>query len=319
VRVLEGQTMGTYYRISYVGDERAGLNTAIDSLLLAFNREVNTYDSTAFISRFNQSDTGLVAREVPDFLANFQLAVAISRATGGAFDPTVMPLVNYWGFGYTEKRPVTRVDSQRIDTIMSYVGLQHLELTPAGLLRKDDPRTMLDFSAIAKGYGVDLVGQYLESQGIHRYLVDIGGELLGRGRKAADTPWRVGINVPREGAALNELQTAVPLEGRAIATSGNYRNYYEVAGEKYGHSINPFTGFPEKNRLLSASVFAADCATADAYATACMILGPQRAYELIESTPELEAYFIIGTEEGGMTVRYTPALAALFAEPDRAE
>lgn len=311
--------MGTYYRVSYVGEEQPNLPASVDSLLIAFNREVNTYDSTAFISRFNQSDTGIVARDVPDFLANYQLAVAISRATGGAFDPTVMPLVNYWGFGYTEKRAVTRVDSQRIDTIMTYVGLQHLDLAQDGRLRKDDPRVMLDFSAIAKGYGVDLVGALLEQRGIHRYLVDIGGELLARGKKSDDSPWRVGINVPREGALMDEIQTAVPLEDRAIATSGNYRNYYEVAGQKYGHSINPFTGFPEKNRLLSASVFAPDCATADAYATACMILGPDAAFELVDSTPELEAYFIIGTSDGGMTVRYTAALAPALGEAAASE
>lgn len=307
--------MGTYYRVSYVGPDRPGLAAGIDSLLLAFNREVNTYDSTSFISRFNQSDTGLVARAVPDFLANYQLAESISRATGGAFDPTVMPLVNYWGFGYTEKRPVTQVDSQRINSIMNYVGLQNLTLSQEGYLRKLDPRVMLDFSAIAKGYGVDLVGQHLESQGIHRYLVDIGGELLARGQKEEGNPWRVGINVPETDAALDAIQTTVALIDRAIATSGNYRNYYDVEGEKYGHSINPFTGFPEKNNLLSASIFAPDCATADAYATACMILGAERGFELIEATPELEAYFIIGRPDGSLAVRFTPSLREELAAP----
>ena len=315
VHILEGETMGTYYRVSYPGETADGLQAGIDSLLLAFNLEVSTYIDSSIISRFNRSAEGIaLGPEATHFLDNYRLALKVHRQTEGAFDPTVMPLVNYWGFGYTPKKAITQVDSQTVDSLLQYVGLaENVELIEGDslFLRKTSPGVQLDFSAIAKGYGVDLVGAYLRRRGITSFLVDIGGEVLANGEKAGGQPWTIGINVPREDAAINAVQIALPLTNRAIATSGNYRNFHEVEGVKYGHTINPFTGFPERTNLLSASVFAPDCATADAYATACMVVGAEKALRLMEVLIDLDGYFITGTPDGGLATAYSQELASI--------
>ncbi len=326
---LEGRTMGTYYNVTYADVENRNFQQEIDSLLAALNLEVSTWIDSSTISRFNQADSMLQLGHQPlssdsrdhrnrHFIRNLQEALAIAARTDSAFDVTVMPLVNYWGFGYTGKKPVTAVDSTAIDSLMAFVGLDKIELrqTEEGaVLYKAAPGVQLDFSGIAKGYGVDLVGAFLERYGLSDYLVDIGGEARAQGRSPRGEAWSIGINVPEEGAGLSEIQVALPLSDRAIATSGNYRNYYEVEGEKYSHTINPDTGYPERNRLLSASVITANCSTADAYATACMVLGLDKAYELVSREEALEGYFIYGTPDGGMAVKYTEGLAP-FLEDD---
>ncbi len=310
---MEGQTMGTYYRVSYADAERRDFQLEIEELLGEINRQVSTYIESSTISRFNQAEEELLLSPADThFLANYAQADVVYRETNGAFDPTVMPLVNYWGFGYTKKKPVTAVDSIVIDSLMQYVGFDKIELLREGeqrVLRKALPGVQLDFSAIAKGYGVDAIGELLYGKGIRHFLVDIGGELVGLGLSPRGGPWRVGINVPREEAAFSEIQQAVPLEDRAIATSGNYRNFYEVDGVKYSHTINPRTGFPERSPLLSASVFAENCMTADAYATACMVMGLDSAYQLVQRLDDLEGYFIFSDEAGLMQIRHSPGLA----------
>lgn len=325
VQTLQGETMGTYYKVSYLGEEIAHLKTSIDSLLVALNLEVSTYIPDALISRFNHGDLPAIDAETlqaaPHFLANLELSLKIARATAGNFNPTIMPLVNYWGFGYTEKRPVTAVDSMKVDSLMAFVGLDKIDYDsviygPTAIqLDKASPGTQLDFSAIAKGYGVDLVAAYLRHRGIHNYFVDIGGEVVAAGNKGdTDQPWRVGIAVPIEEASPTDMQVAIPLMDRAIATSGNYRNYYEVNGQKFSHTINPFTGYPERSNLLSASILADDCATADGFATACMVLGLDAAYALIISQKELEGYFIYSDEEGQLRTKATEGFARLLPE-----
>lgn len=321
LQTFAGETMGTTYSVRYRGTGNpAELKTGIDSLLHDFNLQVSTYIDSSVISRFNRSTTGLPLDTVAEsaFIDNYRLAERVYHLTDGAFDPTVMPLVNYWGFGYTLKRPVEKVDSQKVDSIMQYVGFDRvvrLEETAAGFfLHKSAAGVQLDFSASAKGFGVDLVGKYLESRGINNYFVEIGGEVVARGNKGAGKSWQVGINVPRENAATTEIEKIIPLEERAMATSGNYRNYYDVEGEKYSHTINPKTGYPERSNLLSASVMAPDCGTADAFATACMVLGAERAYELVESQPTLEAYFIVGTPNGAMEHRATSRMRIYLEE-----
>lgn len=314
---LEGKTMGTYYRVTYADSLHRNLQELIDVRLAEVNQEVSTYIDSSLISRFNQaSGRWAVARNHRHFVANFLASQAIFSATQGAFDPTVMPLVNYWGFGYTPKRAVEAVDSMRIDSLMQFVGFRRLEYQETAdslIIRKPHPGTQLDFSAIAKGYGVDEIGRLLESQGVVNYLVDIGGEVLARGHSPRGDAWQIGINQPKAEAALDDIQTAVPLQNRALATSGNYRNFYEVDGVRYSHTINPFTGFPQRNTLLSASVFAKDCMTADAYATACMVMGVEGALALTESLPDIEGYFIYSMPNGEMAVRYTHGLDSLFA------
>ncbi len=318
LHVVEGETMGTYYRISYIGEEQSNLKATLDSALLAINLQVSTYIDSSTISRFNQSDSGIVLADFEThFLNNFQIARDIYTATNGAYDPTVMPLVNYWGFGYKGEAPITATDSSTVDSILQYIGFDErvvLEESAPRFLRKTAPGVQLDFSATAKGYGVELLGLMLQDRGLEAYFVDIGGEVLARGLKPDEQPWTVGINTPSEDAALNDIEIAFPLADRAIATSGNYRNYVDIEGEKYGHTINPSTGFPERNRLLSASVFAPDCATADGFATACMVLGDSACFDLIGRQPTIDLYLIVGSSDGSMEARFTAPLSSLVEQ-----
>lgn len=325
VQHIQGETMGTYYKVSYLGEEITNLKTSVDSLLVALNLEVSTYIPEALISRFNHGDLPAIEAETlqaaPHFLANLKLSLKIAQITGGNFNPTIMPLVNYWGFGYTPKHPVTAVDSATVDSLMTFVGLDKIDYdsvihSPSAIqLDKAFAGTQLDFSAIAKGYGVDLVAAYLRQRGIRNYFVDIGGEVVAAGNKgSSDQPWRVGIAVPKEDASPNDLQVAIPLVDKAVATSGNYRNYYEVKGQKFSHTINPFTGYPERSNLLSASILADDCATADGFATACMVLGLDKAYALIEAQAGLEGYFIYSDNEGQLRSKATKGFAVLLAD-----
>ncbi len=315
---LQGKTMGTTYNITYAGEENH--QTAIDSILQVVNSQVNTYDPTSTISQFNQSTEGIdlgIEKEAVEaelyklrkhFIINYEQAREIYEKTSGGFDPTVMPLVNYWGFGYTPKQPITAVDSNKVDSLRQFIGLDKISYNDTRL-SKSLQGVQLDFSALAKGYGVDEVGRLLEAKGINNYMVEIGGEVRARGKNSKNEYWNMGVNTPKEGAATNELFAAIRLDNQSIATSGNYRNFYEVAGVKYSHTINPKTGFPERNTLLSASVIAKDCMLADALATSCMVLGLEKAKQLIDRFEEVEAYFIFGTADGKMDIYLTEKLA----------
>ncbi len=316
-RTIEGKTMGTYYRVTCDCGPDRDWQASLDSLFVSINAEVSTYIPEALISRFNSSENGLaIPEDAGHFRENFLLAKTIYDATEGNFDPTVMPLVNYWGFGYTEKKPVTAIDSSRIAGIMDWVGFSKVIQFDDPLLglEKTARGVQLDFSACAKGYAVDLAGALLASGGSSHYFVDIGGEVTAHGLSPRGDAWNVGIQTPREGADMGEIQAIVPLDNRAVATSGNYRNYYEVDGKKYSHTINPFTGFPERSTLLSVSVFHTSCAVADAYATAFMVMGEEKAFRLAAQNPDLEAYFIVAGEDGSLGEKYTSGLEKFFGE-----
>jgi thiamine biosynthesis lipoprotein len=319
---LAGETMGTYYRVTYLGEAVPKLDEQLAQFLVDFNEEVSTYIPSATISQFNRGIDwdSLTQSGIPQyFVDNLQLSSRIYAQTRGYFDPTVMPLVNYWGFGYTPKRAVTRVDSTVIDSLMQFVGFEKLQLRGADStwqIERAHPRLQLDFSAIAKGFAIDVIAAMLEEAGIASYLIDIGGEARARGDKGSLGPWRLGISVPERDAALSDIQVAIPLANRSIATSGNYRIYHEVEGQIYGHTINPFTGYPELSRLLSASVLAPDCATADAFATACMVAGLEAAYTMIDTLPELEGFFIYASEEGELRTRETAGFTQVLDASD---
>lgn len=307
---LQGKTMGTTYTIKYSDSLGRNFQQAIDQLLAEVNSDVNTYDPNSFISRFNQTEKEMPyinlldknAKPPNHFKANLEKAREIHKLSYGFFDPTIMPIVNYWGFGYTEKRPVTEVDKNIVDSLITYVGFDKISQRSAKdgwiYLEKTAPGVQLDFSAIAKGYGVDAIGILLEGKGISNYYVEIGGELRVRGLNPQKEYWRIGINTPATDAAVTDIQASIALKDESMATSGNYRIYYEVNGKKYAHTINPKTGFPEKNTLLSATIIAKDCMTADGYATACMTLGFERSKALVESLPEIDAYFLYSDAEG---------------------
>ena len=287
--------MGTTYNVTCGGGavDADKLKAQLDDLLEAINLEVSTYIENATISLFNQGKDALELGEEEDknihFKINFQKAKEVYKASGGTFDPTIMPLVNYWGFGYTPKRKVTSVDSMKIAELVQTVGFDKVHLDAKKRLTKDNLATQLDFSAIAKGYGVDALCKLLEKEGITDYFVEIGGETRTKGNNPKGNKWRIGINTPESNASTQEIYSIVELNDGAIATSGNYRNYHEVNGKKYGHTINPKTGFPEMSTTLSASVVAKDCMTADAYATAFMTMGYEKALVLAEKIPYLES------------------------------
>jgi thiamine biosynthesis lipoprotein len=296
---LQGEAMGSYFRVTYIGDSIPGLSQRIDSLLDAYNMELSAWVPTSRLTQFNESQKGIDLAQTVHFFPNLELAKRVSQETEGAYDPTIAPLVNYWGFGTGTPRETAEVMMEEVRALLPLVGLDNIS-TNGTMLLKSSPGVMLDLNASAKGYGVDLISQLLAAAGRPNHLVDIGGEMRAGGTKNG-RPWNVGIRLPDEDKAKIAQAGTLPLSnGRAIATSGNYLNYYEVDGEVFSHTINPKTGLVERNRLLSASVLAPDCATADAYATACMVMGPEKALTLINGRPELEGYFLVAGENGGL-------------------
>ncbi len=318
---MEGQTMGTTWHVTYLDSLRREYRADIQQLLDTINNEVSTYVENSVISRFNRSDSGIVLKfwqsTHPYFVVfqeNWIKSRQVWEASDGWFEPTIMPLVNYWGFGYTEKRPVTEVDSAVVDSLLQCVGFDkvHLRMNRDHVwLTKDMPCVQLDFSAIAKGQAVDAVGRLLEGHGIRDYLVEIGGEVRARGNSPRGTPWLVGINTPDPRAPATEIIAKVALTDKALATSGNYRNFFEVEGRKYAHIINPRTGYPQQTDLLSVSVLADECALADAWATALMAMGLDAAWEKANQMG-LEVYFIYGKPDGTFGIRHTEGFGRLL-------
>jgi len=248
----------------------------VDSILVEINQAVSTYIPDSEISIFNENGVANFTTSNNHFIKNYFSSVDIYIATENYFDPSVMPLVNYWGFGYTDKKPVLKTDSLAIDSIQNFVGLNKVYhvLSRGGnepiltLSKKTSEfKVQLDFSAIAKGYAVDVVSNFLQEKNLKNYLVEIGGELRTNGKNAKGKLWTTAINTPKINAQLTDYEAIIKLNNKAIATSGNYRNFHEVNGEWYGHEINPKTGFPEKSNLLSVTIMSDDCMSADAYAT----------------------------------------------------
>ncbi|MFC2176046.1 FAD:protein FMN transferase [Bacteroidota bacterium] len=282
-----GFTQGTTYSITYYSDG-VSLQYQIDSLLIQFDRVLSTYQPNSYITKWNENEN--IEAEMPALFKNVVTkALDITQQTNGAFDISVKPIFSFW---FDSNWDTANLDSSVVDSIMHFVGSGHLTMTEKTLV-KDDPRVQLDVNAIAQGYSVDVVCRYLESQNIYNYLVEIGGEVRVKGTKDDDTVWRVGIERPNNDAsAERSIQMSLPLKSKALATSGNYRKYLEVDGEKLGHVLNPLTGYPAQTDVLSASIVADDCITADAIATACLVLKFNGAKALIESENNLEGILI---------------------------
>ena len=295
---FEGQAFGTMYSITYIGDTDSQLHPQIDSLLADLSRTFSIFDTTSIIYRWNKGEDVSLNE---DFLTVLRLSKQVSAATDGAFDCTVQPLVQLWGFGKDGVRHTVAEDT--LATIREFVGFQLVDLQDDSILR-NDPRVQLNFNAVAKGYAVDKVADWLVEQGYTDCLVEIGGEVATRGTKNGKS-WKVGIQTPTKTAdGAKESFESIPLpDHRAVATSGNYRNYFEENGVRYTHILDPRTGKPERTNLLSVTVLAPDCATADAYATAFMVLGYDRSSEIVQKNPELEAWFILAEEDGRFTMR----------------
>ena len=257
---------------------------------------LSPFNDTATISRINRNER-VIADEL--FATVFRKSMEVSEATGGAFDITVAPLVNAWGFGFKQG---SFPDSMMVDSLLQLTGYEKVSMNEQGEVLKQDERMMLNCSAIAKGYAVDVIANLLKSKGVKNMMVDIGGEVVVHGKNPKEKKWRIGINKPVDDslATNQELERIVEITDAAIATSGNYRNFYYNNGKKYAHTIDPSTGYPVQHSLLSATVVANDCMTADAYATAFMVMGVEKALEMAESNPAIEAFFIFSNEEGNL-------------------
>ena len=246
------------------------------------------------------------------FLDVYQLAMKVSEDTDGAFDITVAPLVNAWGFGFKNGIQPSR---QQVDSLLQMVGYQKVKLEN-GQIQKKDPRTMLDCSAIAKGYGSDVVAKFLRRRGIKNFMIEIGGEVVTSGLNPDRLPWKVGVTKPSDDSlnTSHELQTILNVTDKAMATSGNYRNFYYKGGKKYAHTIDPKTGYPVQHNILSATVIAKSCAEADAYATSFMVMGLEKAQKVMERHPELMAYIIYSDQNGENAIWYSPSLRDKIVE-----
>lgn len=276
---------GTIYNITYQSDR--DLQQEIEAELMKVDGEFSMFNPQSTVARINSGDSTVERSEM--FNEIYQLAQTVSKETDGAFDITVAPLVNAWGFGFKHEQLPT---PEQVDSLLQL-------------------RNQMDFSAIAKGYGCDVVARLLESHGIHNYMVEIGGEVVVSGKNAKGDDWHIGITKPTEDS-LNvegEMQTVLSITDHAMATSGNYRNFYYQGGRKYAHTIDPRTGYPVQHSLLSATVLAENCATADAYATSFMVLGVEGAKAVLARHPELMAYLIYTDEKGQLATWASPALS----------
>ena len=299
-----GKIFGTFYNITYQSDH--DLHQDILRELQEVDQSLSMFNSSSLISRINQGQrpdiSGTLFEEV------FQLAQQISDNTQGAFDITVAPLVNAWGFGFKKGE---LPDDRKVDSLRRLVDYRLLSIEKKGskhFLVKKIPGMMLDCSAIAKGYGCDRVASLLKRHDVRNFMVEIGGEVVTNGINKERQPWKIGVAKPTEDSlpGRQELQAVLSISNQALATSGNYRNFYYRDGRKYAHTIDPLTGRPVQHSILSATVIAPTCATADAYATAFMVMGIERAKDLLARHPELTAYLIYTDNQGKYAVWTSP-------------
>ena len=300
-----GFVFGTVYKITYQCKD--DLKPEIEAELKRFDQSLSPFNDSSVISRGNRNEE-LVTDSF--FQTCFNRSMEISRETEGAFDITVAPLANAWGFGFKKG---TFPDSLMIDSLLQFTGYEKVKLEN-GKVIKQDPRTMLSCSAVAKGYSVDVVAHLLDRKGIKNYMVDIGGEVVVKGKNATGDLWRIGINKPYDDslAVKQDIQTILNLTDVGMATSGNYRNYYYKDGKKYAHTIDPRTGYPVQHSILSSTVVAEDCMTADALATSFMVMGLEEAEKFCKANPMIDAYFIYSGENGEFKTYYTDGMKRYF-------
>lgn len=301
----QGMVFGTVYSIKYQNDK--DLQKEIEAELKKVDNSLSTFNKQSVISKINRNED---VKADGMFAEVFSLARRISDETGGAFDITVAPMVNLWGFGF---KSGTMPSAHSIDSLRSIVGYKKVRLEGRRIV-KDDKRTMLDCSAIAKGYGTDVVARFLKTKGIENFMVEIGGEVVTSGVSEARVPWRIGVTKPTDDSLSvnNEVQTVLNVTNKAMATSGNYRNFYYKNGRKYAHTIDPKTGYPVQHNILSATVLADNCATADAYATAFMVLGLEGSKAVLDRHPELMAYLIYSDRDGKNAVWHSASMKGKF-------
>ncbi len=299
----EGMVFGTFYNITYQHDEN--LKDEIEAVLKEVDDEFSMFNEHSTVSRINRGEEPKLSQM---FQEVYQQTVKVNKDTEGAFDITVAPLVNAWGFGFKkEKMP----SAAQVDSLRRIIGMHRITFDEArSVIHKSDARVMLDFSAIAKGYGSDCIARLFRRHKIGNFMVEIGGEVVTQGISPMRLPWRIGVTKPSEDSlpTKQELQTILNVTDRAMATSGNYRNFYYQGGRRYAHTIDPKSGYPVQHTLLSATVLAPTCSLADAYATSFMVMGIERAKEVLEEHSELMAYLIYDDMQGQLAVWYSPSL-----------
>ena len=308
--LIQGRTMGTTYHITVVsgyfkGIGGGGLKEKIDARLDEINRVFSTYIKDSEISRFNAlTKAGEEFRISDDFIQVMKIGRKIHQLSEGAWDGTVNPLVELWGFGPT-RRETRMPPENEINALLPNIGFDHIQIVEPNFLVKNLPSVTLDLNSIAKGFAVDQVGKLIAASGFENYLVELGGEVYAAGYRKDGKKWRVGINRPQKDAAFNEVYKVVPLSNRAFATSGDYRNFFEIAGVHYSHIIDPRTGYPVSNGMVSVSIIADNCTLADGLATAIMVMGAQKGIQLVNRLENVECFIVVEKSDGSLVDFYS--------------
>ena len=290
-----GTTQGSYYSITYFDEQNRDFSREFDSIFKEIESTLSLWDENSIIRRVNRNDTTVVLNQI--FIDNFNYAMKAAELSDGYFDPTVGPLVQAWGFHFKEGMEMT---PEIVDSLKQLVDYRKIKIEN-GKVIKENPDMTLDFNAVAQGYTTDMIGDFLLSKNVNNFLVDVGGEILARGCKPNGELWKVGIEKPADNKESERIvQEIVELKDRSIVTSGNYRKYVERGGKRYSHSLNPKTGYPAENKLLSATIIADNTAWADCLASICMVVGLEKAIEIVSPIPSIgiEAYFIYLDEKG---------------------
>lgn len=317
---IHGETQGTTYSIIIVEENVTLAKKSIDSLFSAFDASLSTYVPTSVISQLNNSKDQLTITDETGFFKKcYSLSKDVYSKTNGAFDPSVFPLVKGWGFMSNMETPLSQTE---VDSILAFISFQSEKLHSIRFdgssieLTKKHPSFQLDFNAIAQGLSVDVVDDFLKTKGYKNYYIEIGGELIVRGHNREGEKWKIGVDAPKENLDERELNAVLSVSNKAIATSGNYRKFYEVDGVKYAHTLDPTTGFPVQHSLLSVTVIANDAARADAYATAFMVMGADKTLAFVKSHPkeQLEVYLLYANDQGEILSRMSDGFSGFIEE-----
>jgi thiamine biosynthesis lipoprotein len=293
---IQGNAQGTYYSVKYVSDRNTITKPELDAIFDAIDSSLSTYKTYSLISKFNKEDSLFTTDSW--FIEMMNQSELVFKRSNSAFDPTVMPLVRAWGFGPEGK---TRLNTLSIDSLLVFVGWEKLiikKINGGMSIKKGEPGMQLDFNAIAQGYASDIIAERLDELGIDDYLIDSGGELRAKGYNQNGDVWKIGIDRPEDNAEGRDLIAVFKLDNKSVATSGNYRKFYVEDGVKYSHTISPIDGKPVRHTLLSATVITDTCSLADAYATALMVMGTEKAIAFIENNPSIEAYLVYSDKDG---------------------
>ncbi|MBU0992433.1 MAG: FAD:protein FMN transferase [Proteobacteria bacterium] len=306
--LFSGKTMGTTYRIKIVGDhlgDQEQWQALIDKRLDAVNQSMSTFIADSEIGRFNRFEKIDAPFSISNgFLSVMLAAKRIYQDTDGAWDGTVRPLVNLWGFGTGQMTGRIPSDDD-VKTILPATGFYLITISEKGFLMKKSSRVTLDLSSIAKGYGVDDIATALKQNGCTRFLVEIGGEVYASGKKENGDSWKVGINTPRKDAPIDQIYKVVELSDKALATSGDYRNFFENKGKTYSHVIDPRTGYPVKNGVVSVSILSDTCMVADGLATAVMVMGAEKGLDLVNRLENTESLIVVSRSKGSFENIYS--------------